>query len=389
LARRLKIVVCLDSFKGTMSAIEASSIVAKVLRDEGFDVKAIPVADGGEGTSEVIKYNLGGKYKTVTALDPLGKPIKAKYLVFSKGIVLEIAQTSGLYLVELHKRNPLFTSTKGFGILLKKSLSENYKTYFIGLGGSATNDAGIGLLAELGVKFYDKAGRLLKNDGAGLSGKDLKMIDDIDASDIVTLFKGKKIVVLTDVENVLTGKDGTSLNYSQQKGADTKITNILENGMKHYASVLRKVFNKDPEFKSSGAAGGVAASLKIILGAEIRQGINELVSMFNLEKELALSDVVIVGEGKMDFQTAYGKAPIGVANIVNKKTTAVYAITGTTGKDANFLLSQGIDMIVSCFKPDTYEWSYIRKNAQKKLIKAAYKLSEVIKSRKQKEIVYV
>lgn len=372
-----------------MSAIEASSIVTKVLRDEGFEVREIPVADGGEGTCEVIKYNLGGEYKTATALDPLGRNIRVKYLVFTYGIVLELAQTSGLYLVELQKRNPLFTSTKGFGILLKKSLKEDCNTYFIGLGGSATNDAGIGLLAELGVKFYDRYGRLLKNEGPGLSGKDLKRITDIDISEVYPLISEKKLIVLTDVENVLTGKNGTSLNYSQQKGADTRVMEMLESGMIHYASVLRKVFSKNPQFKSAGAAGGVAASLNIVLGAEIRQGINELVSMFQLRKKVASSDVVLVGEGKMDFQTAYGKAPIGIANIVNKKATRVYAITGTTGEKVDLLLSQGIAAIVSCFSPDVYEWNYIKRNARKKLIKATYILSEIIKSKKQKGIVYV
>lgn len=381
--------VCLDSFKGTMSAVEASSIVGKVLRDNGFDVEEIPVADGGEGTCEVIKYNLGGKYKIVASLDPLGRTIRAKYLVFSRGVVLELAQTSGLYLVELQKRNPLFTSTKGFGVLLKKSLKENYNTYFIGLGGSATNDAGIGLLAELGVKFYDKYGRLLRNEGAGLSGKDLKIIEDIDASEIYPLLNKKRLLVLTDVENVLTGKNGTSLNYSQQKGADTRIATILESGMRHYASVLRKVSGKDPEFKSAGAAGGVAASLNIVLGAEVKPGINEIISMFHLEEKVAHSDVLIVGEGKMDFQTIYGKAPIGVASIVNKKITRVYAITGTTGEKAELLLDQGIDTIVSCFEPDVYEWNYIRKNAHKKLIKASYELVKVIRNRKMGEIIYV
>ena len=372
-----------------MSAIEASLIVTKVLRDEGFDVREIPVADGGEGTCEVIKYNLGGKYRTVTALDPLGRTIRAKYLLFNRGIVLELAQTSGLYMVELQKRNPLFTSTKGFGILLKKSLKENYSTYFIGLGGSATNDAGIGLLAELGVRFYDKYGRLLKNEAAGLSGKDLNLINDIDASESSILLGKKRLIVLTDVENVLTGKEGTSLNYSQQKGANYRIMRILERGMVHYASVLRKVFNKNPEFKSAGAAGGVAASLNIILGAEVKPGINELISMFQLEKKVACSDVVIIGEGKMDFQTAYGKAPVGVANIVNKKTTRVYAITGTTGKKVDLLLSQGVDAIVSCFKPDVYEWNYIRRNARKKLVKASHKLAEIIKNKNMKGIIYV
>lgn len=372
-----------------MSAVEASSTVAAILKGEGFNVRGIPVADGGEGTCEVIKYNLGGKYKTVTSLDPLGKAIRAKYLVFSRGVVLELAQTSGLYLIELQRRNPLFTSTKGFGILLKKSLKENNTAYFIGLGGSATNEAGIGLLAELGVKFYDKYGKILKNEGAGLSGKDLLKIEDIDVSEVHPLLSRKKLIVLADVENVLTGENGTSLNYSRQKGANARIIEILEKGMLHYASVLRKVFGKNPEFKGAGAAGGVAASLKIVIGAEVRPGINELISMFQLKKRLASSDVVVVGEGKMDFQTIYGKAPIGISSIVDNKMTRVYAITGTTGEGSHLLLSRGIDTIISCFKPDVYEWDYIRKNAHRRLIKASYKLAEVIRKEKIGEIIYV
>ncbi|MBM4157973.1 MAG: glycerate kinase [Ignavibacteria bacterium] len=365
------ILVCVDSFKGTFDSIKLTKIIGKYFSQNGYCVTEIPVADGGEGTIDVIKHLKGGKKKYVNVFDPLGRKIKTYYCVIDNTAYLEMAKSSGIILLEEKEKNPWITSTYGFGQMLKYALDENYRKFVIALGGSATNDGGIGMMEALGYRFFNKIGKQIKGHGMNkLSGKNLNDIYHIDDKQADIRLKKCDITVINDVKNPLYGRNGASLVYSYQKGATEMIAQNLECGIKNFAKALKKLTGRNPNFEGAAAAGGLSASFKTLFNANIKNGINEIIKILNIEKAVKSVDLVIVGEGSVDYQTAlYGKAPCGISILAKKYKKKVIAVTGKTGVNAHKVFRKGIDVIYSCFNQNQNDFVYIKANAYNNLLK--------------------
>ena len=385
----MNILIAVDSFKGTLTSIQAAEIIEKVFRVHKHNVQSVPIADGGEGTIDSIFYNLGGKKKFVQVSNPIGKKIKTYYILKNDIAYLEFAKTSGIMLLKKTELDPLKTSSYGFGELLNSVIENNIKEIVIGLGGSATNDAGIGMLSALGVKFYDKNGNEIKNLNK-CGGEILEKIYDFDTTNLNPLIKNVNINILCDVKNPLYGKDGTSKIYSPQKGADASCVIRLEKGVVNFARIMEKKFKTNVNFEGAGAAGGMGAALKIFLNANIVQGIKGIIKLFDIENKIIESDLVITGEGAMDIQTTFGKAPVGIAELAKKHNKKVVAICGKTGKNAKELFNHGIDFIFSCYGDVALSADFLKRNAKKNLTEASKLAADKINDyEKTKNRIYI
>jgi len=362
----MKILVAVNSFKGTLTSIQASKIIEKVFKSNSYKVQSIPIADGGDGTIDSIRYSIGGEKKFVKVSNPLGEKIKTYYILKDKTAYLEYAKTSGLTLINKSKLNPLKATSYGFGELINSALKKKINKIVIGIGGSATNDVGIGMLSALGVKFFDKKGNEIKN--INKTGAEvLVKINDFDLSDMNPEIKNIDLEILSDVKNKLYGKNGASKIYAPQKGADAECVNRLEKGVKHFAGIIEKKLNIKTDFEGAGAAGGLGAALKIFLNAKIISGINGIMKLMDLENKIKNSDLVITGEGSMDYQSAFGKAPAGVAELAKRHNKKVIAICGKTGKNAEELFKHGIDLIFSYSGDVTLSPLFLKLNAFRNL----------------------
>ncbi len=325
---KLKILVSADKYKGCLSAVEVCSIIKKSILgiDSTIDVVVRPIADGGEGTVSTLVDNLGGRYIDLEVTGPLGEPVKARFgIIGDYTAIIEMASASGLVLVPPDKRNPMETTTYGTGELIKKALDMGCKRIITGVGGSATNDGGLGMAQALGYKFYDGEGREL-----GRGGKELINFYRIDKSCIHPLISSCKFEVAVDVMNLLTGKTGAAYVYSPQKGADSKMVRELDRGLENFASVVKSQLGVDvKEVKGAGAAGGLGAGLFAFLNAEIRNGIDVVIEAIGLEENIKDADLVITGEGAMDMQTFFGKGAYGVAKLAKKYNKTVITINGS------------------------------------------------------------
>ncbi|HPS65124.1 MAG TPA: glycerate kinase [Ignavibacteria bacterium] len=340
----MKFLVCPDSFKGTMSAGKVSEIISSELRKAGYDAEAAPIADGGEGTLEAIASAVRCRKRFLSTMNPLKKRISSYYAFDKKTAYMEYAVCCGLHLINEKDRNPLKSTSAGFGILLDDALKLGMKKIYIGIGGSATNDAGAGMLQALGVKFYNKKGEEISQERI-LTAEDLNEIYDFDASSLFKKINGVDITVLSDVKNPLTGKNGATYVYSQQKGAKKNQLKIMDNNIKHFASIVKSKMNVNPEFPGAGASGGLGFALKIFLNGTIVPGVEGVSKILRLDEKIPQCDVVIVGEGALDYQTAFGKAPWGVAKMAKKYNKYVAAISGKAGEGADELLGTCIDTI--------------------------------------------
>ena len=317
------IVIAPDSFKGTMSAIEVCEIIKREFlnADSSLEVKCVPIADGGEGTVDALLFN-GGERVTVTAKDPFFKDIDSFFGILPDGTaVIEMAAASGLPLVEENK-NPLLATTYGTGLLIKSALDRGCKKILIGIGGSATNDGGIGCAAALGARFLDK-----DENGVQLCGGGMKDIEAIDLSGVDGRLKDTEIKVLCDVVSPLYGENGAAYIFAPQKGADSEMVRELDGGLKHLADVTAKTIGTDNALKEgAGAAGGLGFGLVSFLGAELVKGAPTVLKTMGFEEIASKSDLVITGEGCMDSQSLLGKAPAQVAALSGN--TPVIAIVG-------------------------------------------------------------
>jgi len=364
----MKVLIAPDSFKSTLTSIQAVEIIADVFKSEDFKTHSVPIGDGGEGTVDALIYSLGGKKKYIEVLDPLGRKIKTYYGIKNKTAFIEISKAAGLMLLDESEYNPSQTTTIGFGQMINDALHNGADKIYLGLGGTATNDAGIGMLSALGVKFFDKTGDEIQG---FLCGSMLEKIDKIDDSCITGLIKKIEFIVISDVRNALTGKNGAAKIFAKQKGADLLMVEELEKGMLHYASIIKNTFGIEPEFQGAGAAGGVGVSIKAFLNATINPGIECVIDLLGLEKIIPEYDLIIVGEGSMDYQTAFGKAPVGIARIAKKYNKKVIAIAGKLGKDADSLYKEGIDLIFSYYGDVEVNLEYIKKHSEKMLKETA------------------
>lgn len=342
----MKILIAPDSFKGSLSSTEIIEIVERVVYTHFQDAEIIkvPIADGGEGTVEAIVTACAGTYHTTEVLDPLLRPVTATYGMINDGktAVIEMAEASGIVLLKEEERNPLIASTYGTGQLIKTVLDEGIRDIIIGIGGSATNDGGIGAAMALGAKFLDSQGVEV-----GHGGRELANIKSIDISYLDPRLKECSIDVICDVTNPLTGKDGATFIYGPQKGAREWELCGLEAGMKNYRARIEELTGQDiGAVAGAGAAGGLGAALLTFFNAHISPGIDTVLDIVDFENLLEGVDLVITGEGNMDGQSIYGKVPVGIGSRCRKFNIPVLAIVGGMGTDAQRVYTHGIDSIM-------------------------------------------
>ncbi len=341
------IVIAPDSFKECLTSSEVAESIARGITRVAPDaeIRKIPMADGGEGTVEALVAATGGQIHEVDTLDPLMRPIKAIYGVLGNGkiAVIEMAEASGLALVEPEKRSPLKTSTYGTGLMIKHVLDKGYKKIILGIGGSATNDGGAGMAQALGFRLFDGEGIKI-----GQGGENLASLAGIDGSLVDPRLSELKISVACDVTNPLYGPYGASAIYGPQKGANPQMVAQLDAGLRHYAKIIKKDLNKDvSDIPGSGAAGGLGAGLLAFTNATLIPGFQIISDLTNLEESIANSDLVFTAEGKIDHQTKFGKTPAGVAKLARKYSKPLIALAGVVGSGTDDLHQLGISAIFS------------------------------------------
>ena len=374
----MKIVIAPDSFKESMSALEAACAIEKgfkkVLPDAEY-VK-IPMADGGEGTVQSLVEATGGEIITETVTGPLGSEVEAFYGITGdkQTAVIEMAAASGIHLVPKKKRNPLLTTTKGTGELIRSALNQGVKQIVIGIGGSATNDGGAGMAQALGARLLDKDGNPV-----GFGGGELNKLHSIDLTQLDPRLKDVHIEVACDVDNPLTGERGASAVFGPQKGATPEMVSILDANLAHYAQVVKDALGMDvDQVPGAGAAGGLGAGLIAFLGASLKRGVDVVAEAVQLEKHIAQATLVITGEGKIDGQTIYGKTPVGVAKRAKKYGIPVIGIAGILGEGCDAVYRHGIDALFSIV-PGTVSLETALLNGEKYTEKLAENLGRMIR----------
>jgi glycerate kinase len=333
----MKILIAPDSFKDCLSAREvALNIEAGIRRVlPGAVIKLLPMADGGEGTVEALVEATNGEIIRVMVHDPLMRSINSFFGVLGdkKTAVIEMAAASGIELLKENERNPWTTSTYGTGELIGHALDMNCEKLVIGVGGSSTNDAGTGMAQALGVRFLDSSGREV----AG-SGGNLNRIADIDMSGLDKRLSRCRILVACDVDNPFHGPHGAALTYASQKGADAAMAKKLDGNMRYLANKISEILNINIQnIKGAGAAGGLAGGLMAFMKAELKPGFEVVKDIIKLESEIRKADIIVTGEGRMDYQTQFGKTPFGITRIAAKYKKPVIAITGSLGDKADEL----------------------------------------------------
>jgi len=347
----MKIVIAPDSFKGSLTAVEVSDAIEQGIREifPESEIVKIPMADGGDGTVHCLVNATGGKILKEKVTGPLGDEVLASYGILGdkKTAVIEMAEASGLTLVSENRRNPLVTTTYGTGQLIKFALDQGCRKMIIGIGGSATNDGGAGMVQALGAKLLDKDGEEI-----GFGGGELKKVFRIDTKYLDNRLSETKVLVASDVSNPLCGPQGASRIYGPQKGATPEVIEELDESLAYFAGIIKRDLNKDvKDIPGAGAAGGLGASLIAFLNAELRPGIEIIIEIVKLEQAIKGADLVITGEGKIDSQTIYGKAPIGVAKIAKKYHIPVIAVAAIIGNDADIVYQYGINTLLKISEP--------------------------------------
>ena len=342
----MRIVIAPDSFKGCLNAngvaVAMRRGVQRVYPESEIDM--IPMADGGEGTVEAILSAVEGVKIKVKVTDPLGRPIETSYGLIDNGAtaIIEMASASGLPLLSVEERNPLVTSTYGTGLLIGDALERGVSKILLGIGGSATNDGGTGLAVALGVKLLDAYGQELPPGGAALA----KLVN-IDMSEINPRLTKVQVEVACDVQNPLCGLEGASAVYGPQKGAKPEDVEVLDTALQNFGKHLSKVSGINLlELAGGGAAGGLGAGVVGFLAAKLRPGSQIVLEVANADEKIKEADLVLTGEGKTDFQTAYGKVPVGVAALAKNNKVPVLVVSGSVEGPPDFLAEQGI---TSCF----------------------------------------
>ena len=352
----MKVVIAPDSYKGCLSALEVAKAMERGVLSvfPSAEVRKIPIADGGEGTVAALVTATNGQLRQTEVTDPLGNKIIAHWGVLGDGrtAVIEMAAASGLPLVPKEKRDPRVTTTYGTGELIKAALAEGLAKIIIGIGGSATNDGGTGMARALGVRFLDAAGQEVAAGGGSLAE-----ICQIDATGLDPRLKNTEIVVACDVDNPLCGTRGASAVFGPQKGATPEMVQQLDAGLAKYASCARQATGRDVAEKAgAGAAGGLGAGLMFFTPAQLKPGVEIVLDAVGFSDIVRDADFVITGEGRTDFQTAFGKAPVGVAKVAKTHGVPVFCISGGLGDGADDVLAQGIDAVMSiCDRPLSLE----------------------------------
>jgi glycerate kinase len=346
----LVIVLAPDSFKESMTAKEVCEAMERGIKKINSNISCVhvPMADGGEGTMQSLVDATKGKVYSLQVVGPLGNEVEAQYGILGQGEVgvLEMASASGIQLVPAEKRNPLLTTTYGTGQLIKACLDHGVKRLLIGIGGSATNDGGAGVIQALGGKLLDKQGNEL-----GFGGGELGKLNSIDLRDFDPRLKEVIVEVACDVNNPLCGERGASNVFGPQKGATKEMVGMLDDNLNHYADIIKKELGKDVlNEPGAGAAGGLGAGLMAFLNGNLKKGIEMVIEYAGLEEKVKDADMVWTGEGSIDFQTQYGKTPLGVAAVAKKYNKPVVALAGRVGEGIDVLYESGIDSIFGIMK---------------------------------------
>ena len=346
----MKVVVAMDSFKGSMSSLQAGNAVKSGILEvcPDSDVTVLPLADGGEGTIDAISPYIKGITRKLTVSGPLGTPVEADYVFEESGktAYIEMAKASGLTLIGSEERNLYITTTYGTGELIRDAVTNGAQKLVICIGGSATNDGGVGMLQALGAKFMDKDGNPISHGAIGLK--------DLASADLTELIgRDLDITVASDVSNPLCGADGASHVYGPQKGATYEMAEEMDNWLHKYARIL----GFDPYESGTGAAGGMSFALKNVLGAKIRSGAEIVTEITGAGRHISECNIVITGEGRMDNQTINGKAPFRILELSKKYNKTVLGITGVLGEGYEECLKAGFSKITPLIHPtmDTNE----------------------------------
>lgn len=339
----MKAVIAIDSLKGSLSSIEAGQAIAEGIKkaDAKADVVIRPLADGGEGTVEALVCGMNGTLQHVKVTGPLGDPVVCEYGIIdeTKTAVIEMSGAAGITLVPDTKKNPLYTTTYGVGEVIRDAIEKGCRRFIVGIGGSATNDGGIGMLQALGYGFLNKDGQQVPFGAIGL--KELETITD---TYVLPELAECEFKIACDVTNPLCGENGCSAVYGPQKGADPSMIMEMDKWLRYYAALAREKFPKaNPNEPGTGAAGGLGFAFLTFTNAVLESGIKIVLEETKLESYVKEADVVVTGEGRLDFQTAMGKAPVGVAGLAKKFDIPVLAFAGSVTKDATECNKNGID----------------------------------------------
>ena len=375
----MKTVIAMDSFKGSISSLEAGNAVSAGIRRVFSDADIIikPVADGGEGTTEALVSGLNGRLCEAEVSDPLGRKIAAKYGVLPNNtVVIEMASASGLTLLTGNECDPTLTTTFGTGELILSAIRNGYRNFIIGIGGSATNDGGIGCLQALGFGMLDDNGRQV-----GFGAEGLSQLVEINDTNVTPELKDCSFKVACDVTNPLCGENGCSAVFAPQKGAKSEMIPIMDRYLRNFAD-LTKMYNAtaSPDTPGTGAAGGLGFSLMYYLNAEFESGVDLIINETKLVDAIKEADVVITGEGCLDSQTAMGKAPIGIARIAKKYNKPVIAFGGAVKSGAELCNQNGIDAYFPILRTvSTLEQAMDKSNAYHNLADTAEQVFRTVK----------
>ncbi len=345
----MKIVIAPDSFKGNLTSLQVAAAIEKGIRRvlPKARIIKVPMADGGEGTVQSLVDATGGRIVRKKVTGPAGKPVNASYGLLADGetAVIEMAEASGLPMVSGKTKNPLKTTTYGTGELIKDAMNRGARHIIIGLGGSATVDGGAGMAQALGVKFRNRSNAVIREHGAGGM---LDKIAKIDVSELDPRLRKTRVTVACDVDNPLCGKRGAAYVFGPQKGATPAMVRKLDANLKHFGQLIKKDLKKSVlTLAGAGAAGGLGAGLVAFTGARMKSGIKIVVEATGLKQAIKGADLVITGEGRVDFQTAFGKTPSGVAKAAKTHGVPVVAIGGGLADDAHGVFKHGIHALES------------------------------------------
>lgn len=375
----MHIVIAIDSFKGSLNSVQAGIAVkdAALKADKNSTVTVIPLADGGEGTIDALSSYLSGEVIEISVTGPLGEPVKAKYfLLDDKTAIIEMAEASGITLVPESKRNPLYTTTYGVGEIIIDAIKKGSRNFIVGIGGSATNDGGTGMLRALGFGFTDINGNNIPFGAIGLSE-----LSEISIANVIPELKNCKFRIACDVTNPLCGKNGCSKIFAPQKGATAEMIEDMDIWLSNYSELCKKFSDKsNPDFPGSGAAGGLGFAFLSFTDSILESGFKIVTDITRLEEHIKKADIVVTGEGKLDSQTVMGKAPIGVAELAKKYNKKVIAFSGIISPGADICNEHGIDVYFSILNEiTTTENAMKTEYAYKNLSDTAYQVFRLLK----------
>lgn len=382
----MKVVVTIDSFKGSLSSLQAGSAVKAAIRRAQPDAEVLvaPLADGGEGTVEALAEGLDAKRIRLEVTGPLGRPVTAQYCILKENntAVIEMAAAAGLPLLPPEERNPLHTTSYGVGQLIKDAIGRGCRRFLIGIGGSATNDGGTGMLAALGYEFLDKNGGPI-----AMGAKGLEDLSTIRTDQVLPQLRECRFQIACDVTNPLCGKNGCSAVFAPQKGATTEMAADMDLWLSRYATLARTVSKTaDPDATGAGAAGGLGFGFLAFTNAVLRPGIEIILEALGLEAAIQAADLVVTGEGRLDFQTVLGKAPIGVVKLAKKYGKTVIAFSGCATEDAEVCNDHGIDAYFPILRRvSTAEEALDPQNAYQNLTATAYQVFRLLCRMDKKE----